>query len=552
MKKFLLSLLLLFGLLAPTFAITDICDITIAPDSRVAAFANGEDVTVTMSFTTDEAAGVRIFARPYTNGSLTPAYSASGSPIYMGAGMATGSFTITAGDVIVDEIRIEVKDADNNTLLRRCWVPVRFHFGTAGVHHFTYSDNPDFASFLLNEDFTTTFQYNVSYPGGVKVFIRPFTKGNLTPGYSASGSGTYSGTGTINSNFSITAGENVIVDALRVQVTNASQTLVLDEFFIPVNLGFSTVKITDIITESGNFPYNNEDRSVDFNYSTTESAGVRVFPRPWTNGNLTPNYTATGSNLYMGSGTATGTFTIESTNQRVDHVRFQVTNADQSEVLLEMLFPVEYTFGNFLIENIELCPAAPAHLEYDEPVNVNYHYYNDEGMDTRIFVRPFSNGALSPDYAASGSGSYASGGGSAADNISISSGNVLVDQLRFEVTNSDQSTVLATYFIPVHYEFGNVSVAATAPADIVEAISVFPNPTVDDAFVSVTLKEPQHVRVSVTDLTGKLMLDLGVRDLTAQAQEQWRIEGGKLSNGAYIILVEGEGFKTAYKYVVMK
>ncbi len=553
MKKTLFSLLFFCGLLAPVFALTDICDITIGPDSKVAAFANGENVTVTMGYTTDEAAGVRIFARPYTNGSLSPGYAASGSGLYMGSGTAIGTFTISSGNVLVNEIRIEVYASDNTTLLRRLWVPVRFRFGSAGVHNFTFSSNTPVTSLLLGEDFTTSFQYNVTYPGGVRVFVRPFTNGSLTPGYSASGSGIYTGTGSTSSNFTISSGKNVHVDALRVQVLNPDQSVLLDEFFIPVNLYFSTVKITDIVPQTGNFPYNGENRMVNYNYSTTEAGGVRIFPRPWTNGALTPGYSASGSGLYMGSGAASGTYTIGTGNQRVDHTRFQVTNADQSEVLLQMLSPVEYTFGNFLVDNIQLCPASPARLENGSNVNINFGYYNDEGAETRIFVRPMTNGNLTPGYAASGSGLYAVGSGAAKANFTISSGDQVVDQLRFRITSADQSTQLAEYFIPVKYVFGNASVAATAPSDVVESIAIFPNPAIDQTNLSVLLKENQQVHVSVTDLSGRQVLDFGTREVFAQMQEQWRINSGNnLPNGTYVVLVEGESFKEARKLVVLR
>ncbi|HAD12736.1 MAG TPA: T9SS C-terminal target domain-containing protein, partial [Saprospirales bacterium] len=104
----------------------------------------------------------------------------------------------------------------------------------------------------------------------------------------------------------INTGKNVHVDALRVKIVSADQTVDIDEFFIPVNVYYSTVKITDIVPQSGNFPFNNEDRSVSFQYSTTESSGIRIFPRPWTNGALTPNYGASGSGLYTGSGSGNG------------------------------------------------------------------------------------------------------------------------------------------------------------------------------------------------------------------------------------------------------
>lgn len=552
MKKILLSLLLLCALVAPTFATTDICDITVGPDNNAAAYANGENVTVTMGYSTDEAAGVRIFARPYSGGSLTPGYAASGSPLHTGSGTASSSFTITSGDVLVDEIRIEVYASDNTTLLRRMWVPVRFRFGTAGVSHFTYSHSTEVSSFLLGENFATSFDYNVSFPGGVRIFIRPMTNGNLTPGYSASGSGVYTGTGNLSSSFTINSGVNVHVDALRVKVVNASQTIDIDEFYLPVNLYFSTVKITDIATQSGNFPFNGDNRQIDYNYATTEAGGVRIFPRPWTNGDLTPNYSASGSGVYTGAGAASGTFTITTSNQRVDHVRFRAVSADQTVTLLEMLYPVEYTFGNYLVEDIQLCPAAPARLEHGQPVRIRYGYYNDEGQDTRIFVRPFSNGALSPGYAASGSGLYANGSGSASDYFTINSGNVVVDQLRFRITNADQSTQLAEYFIPVHYVFGTGSVAVSTLPDVVADIALFPNPSVDDAYVSLLLKESQQVQVLVTDLAGKTMLNLGARNVTAQTQEQWQIDGNALPAGTYLVTMEGENFKTARKLVLAK
>ncbi|MCB0523242.1 MAG: T9SS C-terminal target domain-containing protein, partial [Saprospiraceae bacterium] len=91
MKKNLLSLLFLLSLVAPGFAITDVCSITVSPDSKVAAFANGEDVTVYLSYTTDQPAGVRIYVRPYSNGSLSPNYTADASPIYYGSGVANSS-----------------------------------------------------------------------------------------------------------------------------------------------------------------------------------------------------------------------------------------------------------------------------------------------------------------------------------------------------------------------------------------------------------------------------------------------------------------------------
>ncbi len=552
MKNSLLLFLFFFGLMSSALAVTEICNIQITPDKKAAAFHNGEYVSSYIDFTTDEVTGIRIFSRPYTNGTLTPGYNASGSPIYTGSGTADNFFTISGGEVVVDEIQIEVFKADYSELLYRMTIPVQFRFGSIGVNHFTFSSDPDLSSFLLNEMFTTNFEYNVSYPGGVLVFIRPFTDGSLTPNYSASGSFTYTGTGTASSYFTFNSGNNIVVDALRVQIVNADQTIIIDEFFIPVDLHFSTTKITDIIPEAGMFPFNNEDREVTFNYSTTEPAGVRIFLRPWTNGTITTDYTASGSILYMDSGAGSGSFSVASGNQRVDHVRFQVTNSDQSEVLMELFYPVEYTFGNFLIRDIDLCPSPPARLEHGRKVTVNYAYHNDEGINTLVFVRPFSSGAICSDYSASGSVVYPVGLGSTSDYFTLNSGNVMVDQIRFQVKTEDQSTILAEYFIPVQYQYGEATVATSDPEQMVETIQLFPNPVSDGTTLTLVLRQSQRVHASICNLTGQHIQGLGTRDVTAEQPEIWQIDGSALSNGLYFVKVEGDGFMTTRKLIIAK
>ena len=68
-----------------------------------------ENVSLTFQYITNDAGGVRIFARPFTDGSPTPGYAAHGSGIYpMGSGQGDGWFTISSGTVVVDQIRIQM------------------------------------------------------------------------------------------------------------------------------------------------------------------------------------------------------------------------------------------------------------------------------------------------------------------------------------------------------------------------------------------------------------------------------------------------------------
>jgi hypothetical protein len=557
MKNFLLTIVLsLITVLA--FAQADVCNVTFETGDRVAAFSNSQNVNISFDYSVEEPGGTRIFARPFSNGSLTPGYGASGSPLYSGSGTANVFYNISSGAGLVDEIRFQIFNADQSELLKEFWVPVDFHYGQIGINNFTFSHDKDLASLLLDENFNITFDYKIDVPGGVRIFIRPMTHGSLTPGYGASGSPIFEGSGSKTVFFKINSGKNVHVDALRVAVVNPDQSQELMTFYVPVNLYFSTVKIDNIVASGGNFPLNGADRTISYNYQTTEAAGVRIFPRPWTNGGLTPNYAACGSNVYTGSGSNSCNFTINSTNQRVDHIRFKVVNPDQSEVLLEFLSPVEYTFGDFLIEDIELCPPAPVRLIPGEMVNLNYGYYNDEGVGTRIFARPFSQGSLSSGYSASGSPEYSGGSGLADDFFTINNENVIVDQIRFMVTNSDQSETLAEYFIPVHYEFRSDVVNSVAEPkeipDVVEKMQVYPNPATTQVEINFRLKGTSDVILSFKDASGKVIFTQNREKAPAGMDQLLSVDFAdyNLAPGLYFVELNGDGFKETKKLVVVR
>lgn len=557
MKNLLLTIALVL-VAALVFAQADVCNVTFETGTRTAAFANGQNVNISFDYSVDEPGGVRIFARPFTNGSLTPGYGASGSPLFNGSGSADVFYHISSGSGVVDEIRFQILNSDQSELLKEFWVPVEFHYGEIGINNFSFSHDKDLASLLLNENFNISFDYKIDVPGGVRIFIRPMTHGSLTPGYGASGSSIFTGTGSQTVFFHISNGKNVNIDALRVKVVNPDQSVELMTFYIPVNLYYSTVKVDNIVASGGNFPLNGSDRTISYNYETTEAAGVRIFPRPWTNGDLTPNYAACGSSVYTGSGSSSCDFTISSGNQRVDHIRFRVVNPDQSEVLLEFLSPVEYTFGDFLIEDIELCPPAPARLNPGERVNLNYGYYNDEGQNTLIFARPFSQGSLSPGYAASGSPTYGTGTGFADDFFTINNENVIVDQIRFQVTNADQSETLAEYFIPVHYEFRSDVINSieeiVAQVDQVDRMAVFPNPAENYFEVNFQLEVNSRTQLNLKDAMGRTVFTKDLGNVIAGMDQLIYMDVAEhnLAPGIYYVELKGENFRKSQKLLIIR
>ena len=166
--KTLIPFLWCLFLCTALFSQSDICGIDLLNGTRVASFANGEQVELSFEYSTDQAGGVRIFARPFTNGSLTNGYSASGSPLYTGSGTGTGNFTIGSGEVTVDEIRFQILNADQSELLQEFWIPVQYHFGDVGVHDFTFSAK------RFNHHFSGVFAFQ-NIVGATKTFGKCFT-----------------------------------------------------------------------------------------------------------------------------------------------------------------------------------------------------------------------------------------------------------------------------------------------------------------------------------------------------------------------------------------
>ena len=197
---------------------------------------------------------------------------------------------------------------------------------------------------------------------------------------------------------------------------------------------------------------------VAFDYSTTEPTGVRIFARPFTNGALTPNYAADGSPVYPTSATGTGTngFTITSGTVLVDQIRIQMLDASQSTLLFETFIPVHYLFGDpvNLVTGIALTPDTPDALAFNQDVTLTFNYSTRQQGGVRIFARPFTNGALTPNYAASGSPLYPTGGGSGTGYFTITVGQVVVDQIRIQMWDANQTTSAVRSFpaglLPLH------------------------------------------------------------------------------------------------------
>lgn len=312
----------------------------------------------------------------------------------------------------------------------------------------------------MGQNVTFTFNYSTSYPGGVRIWGRPFTHGALTPNYAAHGSPLYMpGSGSDSGFFTITTG-NVTVDQVRFQIVAADTGVVLNQYFLPVSFQFSDSPILvsniQLSPVTPNVLTFNQQVNLTFNYKSNVMGGIEVFPRPVTAGNLTPNYAASGSAVLLGSGSTNDDFTITSGGVTVDQIRFAITDATpQQNPLATFFLPVHYLFTgpSSAVTSITLSPPNPNILHSNEFVNMSFNYITTEAGGVRIFVLPYSHGAVNPNAADSPSPLYPVGSGSGTGFVSVFGANGLVDGILVEMTTDNQSAVLFSTILPVNYQF---------------------------------------------------------------------------------------------------
>jgi len=517
------------SLIPPATGTEPISNISLSPPPP-AALLPGDYVYVSFDYSVMEPGGVVIFARPFTNGSPTLDYAAHGSKLYpAGKGSDTGFFTIKSGDVLVDQISFRMYGGDP-AMFFETRVPVEYYFGNSIANFVLSPASP--AALLPDEHVRITFDYATTEPGGVRILAQPFTNGAPTPDCVVDGPRHYpAGKHSASVSFATTA-EDVVVDHVRFQMYNADQSVLLFETSVPVEYGFGNY-ITNLVLSppSPAALHNNEHAYIAFDYATTEPGGVRILAQPFTDRAPTPDYAAQGSPVYpAGKGSDIGYFTITSGDVVVDQIRFQMYNADRSVLLFETTVPVEYGFGNSII-NVAISPSSPAALLPDEHVSIAFDYATTEPGGVRILVQPFTNGALSFPYIGRVSPLQPAGKGNGTSFLAAPPMSVVVDQLRFQMYNADESVLLLEVFVPVEYHCGNsitnISLSPPSPATLPHREYVYV------AFDYATI-EPGGVRIFARPLAN------GSPDLRSVSHPSPLHPEGKGSDTGYCTITSGD------------
>lgn len=312
-----------------------------------AIMPHNEQIIISFDYFTEETDGIYIFYKPLTEGDFTPNSLTSGSPLYAGGeGSGISNFTVTEGEVVIDELQLQVYNSTMTDLLAEIFIPVEFTYSSLSISNVRFENTTP--SMLFNEKVFFTFDYVSEEGDGVFIFMKPFTDGDFTPNSINSGSPHYTqmrGTGT--GNFSVTEGE-VKVDQLQVQMYTSDMSTVLIEFFIPVDYIFSNNSIYNMEFNPpcpAFMPFN-QHAKISFDFMNDTGGNVYIIAKPYTEGVLTPNQIFGGSPPYSaGEGSGFCNFTISADEVIVDQILVEMYENDPTEPILEFFIPVKYSYG---------------------------------------------------------------------------------------------------------------------------------------------------------------------------------------------------------------
>jgi len=305
----------------------------------------------------------------------------------------------------------------------------------------------------------------------------------------------------------------------------------------------------------------NQEVSITFDYESDQPEGIYIYTTPFTDGVPTPGNVAAGSSLYHdATGSGVYSFRITAGEVIVDSVRFQIYSNDHNFLLYQSFLPVLYFYVQDMVTDIKCYPPSPANVGFSQPIDVTFTYSTDEPSGVRIWVRPFTDGQLTPWYEAHNSPIYPVGTGVATGSFTILHDEVTVDSLRFQMRTADMSTLLLQTFYPVEFVF-------TSPldADDPSEIDDFPasmlmqnhgNPFGTTTTIEYSLKRAAMVTITVYNILGQKVCTL-VDDSKSAGQHEisWNgrdDSGERVSNGIYLYRIVSGDFSDTKKMMLFR
>jgi len=535
-------LIILAYLLFPIPALADYLGGITFDRPTLSYLPHGEYVTMTVDYKVDHPDGGRIFARPYTNGLPTLGAVVNSGPIVSaGNGTTTHSFKIVTGDHIVTHVRFWITAALNPAdVWIELYVPVRYVCGPHGIfnlqmNHGQYSRLP------WEEQLTIDFDYEADWPGNIRISARPFTDGQLTPDYSASGSTSRPPSGSYSQHFTFSADADVT--DIRFQIYNDDWSVLIFEIFIPYEIYWREIGIYDF---SFNWPegeslHNSQFLAASFTVEHYLPEDPNANAICTTGGSLTPGYAYPGSApVPAGPQAITRVSRVYTGEQYVDGVMFSVGFPGEMGLLI-FIVPVDYHYGPHAVQNLEFSPAEPAILSNGEPLDMTFDYVTDNAAGVRIYGRAAFN--EEPLFGMSNAGSplYPAPEGSGDFWLTYNNGQHLANSIRFQVWNPSNDDLLLEHFAKGWWAWGTSGTITPVPESVSGALlvlgSCYPNPFNPTTTIPFYLGRDAHVRLTVYDLRGRLVQTLQNGNMHV-GEHAFTFSGDGLASGAYIYRLE--------------
>ena len=318
---------------------------------------------------------------------------------------------------------------------------------------------------------TVTIDCKVDSLEGARIHVMPFSSGQMTPNLvSDPGTLVPEGQSTVTRTFGVTSG-NHTVDQVRIRMTNAQDTMVLLEFFLPVEYIYGPYGMFNIQIEKSEYSVlaRGEDLYIDFDFGSPGPDNVIVFIRPFFDGSPVIGYSSGGGRGGSPSGSASLRFNFGTPPKDINQVHFKMTNADQSVILLEFDLPVHYFWRAIGISNYSFSRPSPSPVHNSELMEMTFDYYTQlgGGGDILLLTEPYFNGSLVTGGFPQTRPVIPSGSGSDIRRFG-STGTTYVNQVRLLATTPDQSVTFIDILIPVEYEFRpnvvyNITMEPAAP-----------------------------------------------------------------------------------------
>lgn len=370
--------------------------------SQYSRLRHGMNLNITMDFEVD-APGCRIYARPFTNGSLTPGYGASGSAALPPSGSHSQNFSFD-GDADVTDIRFQVYDL-NGDLLYEFLMPWDIHWAEWGVYDISLNhDNP--TSLHNSQDLVGSFTMDHQDPEDLHVWMWSIQDGDYCPGSVYQGSIVVPTGPQARSRYTRVSTGTEKVDAVRFLVGTATDIYMQFDIPVLIDYGPNALQNFEFTPASPAIMSYGEHLDMTYDYLTDEASGVRIFGRGGFNYDPIMGMTSSGSGIYP-SPSGVGSFWLTYNSDTVANlVRFQVVSPDQSDMFLEWFQPGYFVWGaSGTVVDAEDTPAvARLGLCYPNPFNPTTNIPVSLGRDSHMrltvydlrgrLVRTLKDGAM--------------------------------------------------------------------------------------------------------------------------------------------------------------